>query len=116
LLIIIIRGWNCINTASGIMFSVSDRPVCRLRRKWLDLGFLLNLQSGRSFTERCCINTIPPHDDEHSVARNMYRITIIKVLYDVILHQVGHLPRVNLNISPLVIYNQYTGNTTELFS
>ena len=47
---LIIRGSNCINTASGTVFSVSDRPVCRLRRK-----FLVNLHTGRSLTE----NTIP---------------------------------------------------------
>ena len=28
---LIIRRSNCINTASGIVFSVSDRTVCRLR-------------------------------------------------------------------------------------
>ena len=39
-------GQNCINTASGIVLSVSDRPVCR---------FLLNLHTGRSLTQ----NTIP---------------------------------------------------------
>jgi len=43
---------------------------------------------------RCCINTILPPDDEYSVARNMYRIKIINVLYNVIVHQVGNLPRV----------------------
>jgi len=44
-----------------------------------------------------CINTINTNclpDDEHSVALNMYRIIIINVLYKVIVHQVGHLPRV----------------------
>jgi len=63
---LIIRRSNCINTASGIVFAVSDRPVCRLRRK---------------------------ESDEHRVARNMCRITIINVLHNVIVHQVGHLPR-----------------------
>ena len=29
---LIIRRSNCINTASGIVFIVSDYPVCRLRR------------------------------------------------------------------------------------
>ena len=43
---LIIRRSNCINTAYGIVFSVSDRPVCRLRR---------NLHTGRSLTE----NIIP---------------------------------------------------------
>ena len=40
-----------VNTVSGIEFSVSDCPVCRLRRS----QFLLNLHTGRSLTE----NTIP---------------------------------------------------------
>ena len=40
------------------------------------------------------MNTIRPPDDEHSVARNMYWITIINVLCNVIVHQVGHLRRV----------------------
>ena len=47
---------------------------------------------------RCCINTIRPPDDEHSVARNMQRIIIINVLRNVIVHQVGHLPRVVLDL------------------
>ena len=29
---LIIRRSNCINTTSGIVFSVRDRPVCRLRK------------------------------------------------------------------------------------
>jgi len=35
---------------------------------------------------RCCINTIRPPDDEHSVARNMKMIIIINVSYNVIVH------------------------------
>ena len=31
---LIIRTSNCINTTSGIVLSVSDRPVCRLRRSY----------------------------------------------------------------------------------
>jgi len=46
--VLIIRRSNCINTASGVVFSVSDRPVCRFQ-------FLINLHTGRSLTE----NTIP---------------------------------------------------------
>jgi len=42
--VLIIRESNCINTASGILFSVSDRPVCRF-----------NLHTGRSLTD----STIP---------------------------------------------------------
>jgi len=48
-IVLIIRRSYCINTASGIVFCVSDRPVCKLRR------FLLNLHTGRSLTE----NAIP---------------------------------------------------------
>ena len=44
--VLIIRTPYCIKTASGIVFSVSDRPVCRLRR---------NLHTGLSLTQ----NTIP---------------------------------------------------------
>jgi len=44
--VLIIRWSNCINTTSGIVFSASDRPVCRL---------LLNLHARRSLTE----NTVP---------------------------------------------------------
>ena len=78
-----------------LVFCVSDRPVCRLRRS----SFSTCTPDGRSLTEvkyytRCCINTIWPPNDEHSVARNMLRIIIINVLYAVIVHQVGHLPRV----------------------
>jgi hypothetical protein len=48
----------------------------------------------REYYTRCCINTIRPPDDEHSVARNIYRITIMNVLYNVIVHKVGRLSRV----------------------
>ena len=47
----IIRRLNCINTASGIVLSISDRLVYRLRRN----QFLLNLHTGQSLTE----STIP---------------------------------------------------------
>ena len=43
---------------------------------------------------RCCINTVWPPDDEHTVSRNMWRNIIINVLYNVTVHQIGHLPRV----------------------
>jgi len=66
--VLIIRKSNCINTASGIVFSGSDRPVCGLRRNQFQLiqfdrpvcrlrrnQFLLNLHTGRSLTD----STIP---------------------------------------------------------
>jgi len=48
--VLIIRRSDFINTASGIVFCVSDCPVCRLRR-----NFLLNLHTGQSLTD----STIP---------------------------------------------------------
>ena len=47
---------------------------------------------------RCCINTIRPPDDEHRVVRNMQRIIIINVLCNIIVHKVGYLPRVVLDL------------------
>jgi len=82
--------------------------------------FLLNLHAGRSLTENTIgyINTIWPPDDEHGVARNMYRIIIINALYNVLVHQVGHLPRaigkIHFNLPSLrhmlfaCYYNFYT--------
>ena len=32
---LIVTRSNFINSASGVVFFVSDRPVCRLRRNWL---------------------------------------------------------------------------------
>jgi hypothetical protein len=49
---------------------------------------------------RCCINTIWTPDDENRAAQNMYRITIINVLYNVTVHQVGHLPKVIISTYP----------------
>ena len=51
---LIISRSNCINTTSGIVFSVSDRPVCRLRRNW----FLLNLHTGWSLTENTILDVV----------------------------------------------------------
>ena len=50
--VLIIRKSNCINTASGIIFSVSDRPVCRLRSSFL------NLHTGRSLTENTILDAV----------------------------------------------------------
>jgi len=56
----------------------------------------------REYYTRCCIDTIRPPDNEHRVARNMYRIILINVLYNVIVHQVGHLARVYHTLSTYV--------------
>jgi hypothetical protein len=42
--VLIIRRSNCINTASVIVFPVSDRSVCRLKKN----QFLLNLHTGQN--------------------------------------------------------------------
>ena len=56
---LIIRRSICINTTSGIVFSVNDRPVGRLRRNRLRRnGFLLNLHNGRSLTEHTIPDTV----------------------------------------------------------
>ena len=62
--LLIIRRSNCINTASGVVFSVSYRPVCRLRSSPSGVHVekeLLNLHTGRSLIE----NTIPETPDGH---------------------------------------------------
>jgi len=41
---------------------------------------------------RCCIDTIDSPDDEHGVARNMYKTEIYTQKR--IVRQVGHLPRI----------------------
>jgi hypothetical protein len=48
---LIIRRLNCIDAASGVVLSVSGRPVHRLGENW----FSPNLCTGRPLTER----TIP---------------------------------------------------------
>jgi hypothetical protein len=49
---LIISRMNCIDAASGIVLSVSGRPVHRTSTDWED-------------DTRCCINTVHPPDDEH---------------------------------------------------
>jgi len=44
--VLIIRRSNCINTASGIVFCVSDRPVCMFR------------SSERSLTENTILDAV----------------------------------------------------------
>jgi hypothetical protein len=100
--VLVIRRSDCINTASGIVFCVKWPSGVQVENcssfSTCTPVFFLNLHTGRSlnteYYTRCCINTIWLPDDEHRVARNMYRIIILNVLYNVIVHQVGHLPRV----------------------
>jgi len=63
---LIIRRVGCINTTSGI---------CYLHRVTYTI---------------CCIDTIDSPDDEHKVARNMYRIEIKKYIKGTV-RQVGYL-------------------------
>ena len=101
---LIIRRSNCINTASVIVL-----------RKWTSSEKVA--QWTVTYTEnytRCCINKILPPDDEHSVAWNMLRIIIINVLYNVIVHQAGHFPRITWTI--LVVIYKLLWKTTNLLN
>ena len=60
---LIIRS-NFINTASGIVFSVGDHSGVQVAPPHQTLTY-------REYYIRCCIDTILPPDDEHTVARNM---------------------------------------------
>ena len=59
--VLIIRGMNCIDAASGIVLSISAHPVHRLGKNWLEWAsahsnqFFPNLCTGRPLTE----STIP---------------------------------------------------------
>ena len=95
--VLIIRRSNCINTASGIVLSLSDSPVC----------VFLRLEGTRTpdchleYYTRCFINTFRLPDDEHNVARNMWkkRIIIIKnVLYNVIVQNYFGCPHAVIGI------------------
>ena len=64
---LIIGRLNCIDAASGIVSSVSGRPVHSLRE---NCSAVLSQPVHRTVTNceddtRCCINTIYPPDDEH---------------------------------------------------
>ena len=64
---LIIMGPKCINTASDIVLSVSDRPGCMS---------IIDHPAHRTVTyleyyTNCCNNTIRSPDDKHSIARNM---------------------------------------------
>ena len=67
---LIIRKSNCFNTASVIVFSVSDRPVCtpdgHLKRNLFLLNqFFLNLHTGRSLTEELVPSQPVPSQPAH---------------------------------------------------
>ena len=99
--VLIIRRSNRINTASDIVLSVSDRPVCRFRR---------NLHTGRSFTENTITDAVLIHLTSWWWAQSYSKHVEDynnKLLYYVSMHQVGHLVRVvheyfNLNGAALL--------------
>jgi hypothetical protein len=79
---------------------VGDRLVCRSGRNFLVRlsSFLTCKPDGllhRVTYTRRCIDTIDSTDDEHEVARNMYR-TEISIQEKRIVRQVGHLPEFNI--------------------
>jgi hypothetical protein len=67
--VLIIRRINCINTTSGICHSLSVTISCAGRK----VPYIPDIY--QTYT-RGCIDTIDSPDDEHGVARNMYRIEI----------------------------------------
>ena len=68
---LIIRRSDCINTASGTVLSVTDRPLCRLRNWSVPPQPARRTVTYKEYYTRYFINTIRPPDDEHSVARKM---------------------------------------------
>jgi hypothetical protein len=70
--VLIIRRINCINTNSGIFHSVSVTVSCAASEK----ACTRNGHRQSVTYIRGCIDTIDSPDDEHEVARNMYRTEI----------------------------------------
>jgi len=80
--------WDLIRCIKG-QWSICYSILC----KWPSgVQVALRTVTYREYYTRCCINTIRRPDDEHSVARNMWRNIIISLLCNVIVHQFGHLP------------------------
>ena len=75
-LMLIIRRINCINTASGICHCVSVAISSAGQKGGSFPTCTQNGHRHRVTYTRCCIDTIDSPDDEHKVARNMYRIEI----------------------------------------
>ena len=75
--LLIIRGTNCITTASGIVTLCKQPYSMRVER---GTGSALHPHTVRLFTEgddtRGCGDTIGPPDDEQRTARNMLRIVV----------------------------------------
>jgi len=71
--VLIIRRINCINTSSGIYHSGRCPLVCRSETC---IPAATHTHTHRVIYTRRCIDTIDSPDDEHWVARNMYRSEI----------------------------------------
>ena len=65
------------DAASGIVLSVSGRPVHRTA-------------TDREDDTRCCIHTVQPPDDEHVMLRNMKTVVVDVLKNKASMHQVGH--------------------------
>ena len=63
---------------------------------------------------RCCSNTIRPPDDEHSVARNMQRIAITNVLYNVIVHHTRQDKWIQMELVSTLAKNATKLNTFDI--
>jgi len=114
--VLIIRRSNCINTASGIVPSVSDRPVCRLRRssfstctldghlqRILYQMLLLNLHTGRSLTE----DIIPDAPSQPAHRTVTYREYYTRCSFSTCTPD-GHLQRI---LYQMLLLNLHTGQS-----
>jgi hypothetical protein len=95
--VLIIRRINYINTTSGIRHYVGDRLVCKSGSSCVTC--ILDDHLHRVACTRYCIDTVNSPDDEHGVARNMYRI-VINIQEKRTVRQVGYL--LELQHCPLV--------------
>ena len=89
--VLIIRRINCYQYNLWYMsLCIGDCFVCRSERNCSFLTCTRNGHRHRVTYTRWCTGTIDSFDDQHGVARNMYRIEINTQKRTV--HQVGHLP------------------------
>ena len=78
--VLIIRRIHCIHTASGSLYVTLRWPLSAQAVRGLARGQSSNClcterSPKKSYLQRtrCCVYTIVPPDDEHNIARNMYR-------------------------------------------
>jgi hypothetical protein len=70
--VLIIRTSNCINTASGIVFSVSDRPACTPDGHLLTVLYqMLYLYNSASWWwAQCCSKHVEDYNNKRFIERN----------------------------------------------